>query len=46
MDKETIKMIEFIEEQIELSNRGKDHESLNSLYYDFYLHISDKMRNY
>jgi len=44
MDRKTIEMIEYIEEQIELSDSGNNHEPLNSLYYDFYLHIKDLVR--
>ncbi len=39
MERTTEEWIEYIEEQIELSDSGNDHEPLNGLYYDFYLHI-------
>jgi len=42
MERTTAEWIEYIEEQIELSDSGNNHESLNELYYDFYLHIRRK----
>lgn len=41
MERTTAEWIELIEEQIELSDSGNDHLSLNGLYYDFYLHIKE-----
>ncbi len=34
---ELILLVDYIEEQIELSDSGNNHEPLNGLYYDLYL---------
>lgn len=41
MERTTAEWIEYIEEQIELSDSGNNHMDLNTLYYDFYLHIKE-----
>lgn len=45
-NREIVEMITLIEEQIELSDYGENIHDLNTLYYDFYLLIKDKVRKW